>query len=75
MKLTKCLEMFENMSIDKVEMQAYAKIKMVPKSRGVVAYGVLRRWFADVSGLGWRSKPGCSCIQPRSSGKRRWRST
>ncbi len=39
-------------SIGKAEMEAYDKTKMVPKGRGVVAYGVLRRWFADVSGLG-----------------------
>jgi hypothetical protein len=39
-------------SIDTAEMKAYDKIKMVPKSQGVVAYGVLRRCFADVPGLG-----------------------
>ena len=38
--------------IDKAEAEAYDKIKMVPKGQGVVAYGVLHRWFADVSGLG-----------------------
>ncbi len=41
-----------NVLIDKVEAEAYDKIKMVPKGRGVVAYGVLYRWFTDVSGLG-----------------------
>ena len=41
-----------NILIDKAEMEAYDKIKMVPKSQGVVAYGVLYRWFTDVSGLG-----------------------
>ncbi len=38
--------------IDKAEMEAYNKIKMVPKEQGVVAYGVMYRWFTDVSGLG-----------------------
>ncbi len=37
--------------IDKAEAETYGKIKMVPK-RQVVAYGVLYRWFAKVSGLG-----------------------
>ena len=41
-----------NILIDKAEMEAYGKIKMVPKGQGVVAYGVLCRWFTDVSGLG-----------------------
>ena len=41
-----------NILIDKAEMEAYGKIKMVPKGQGVVAYGVLYRWFTDVSGLG-----------------------
>ena len=34
------------------ENEAYDKIKMIPKGHGVVAYGVLYRWFTDVSGLG-----------------------
>ncbi len=38
--------------IDKAEAEAYDKTKMVPKGQGVVAYGVLYRWFTDVSGLG-----------------------
>jgi len=41
-----------NVLIDKAEAEAYDKIKMVPKGQGVVAYGVLYRWFTDVSGLG-----------------------
>ncbi len=41
-----------NILIDKAEMEAYDKIKMVPKGQGVVAYGFLHRWFTDVSGLG-----------------------
>ncbi len=41
-----------NVLIHKSENDAYDKIKMVPKGQGVVAYGVLHRWFADVSGLG-----------------------
>ncbi len=44
--------------IDKAEAEAYDKIKMAPR-QGVVAYGVLYRWFADVSGLRWRNKHGC----------------
>ena len=30
-----------NILIDKAEMEAYDKIKMVPKRQGVVAYGIL----------------------------------
>ena len=41
-----------NVLVDKTEAEAYDKIKMVPKGQGVVAYGVLYRWFTDVSGLG-----------------------
>ena len=41
-----------NVLIDKAEAEAYDKIKMVPKGQEVVAYGVLYRWFTDVSGLG-----------------------
>ena len=51
-----------NILIDKAEAEAYDKIKMVPKGQdnikmvpkgqGVAAYGVLYRWFTDVSGLG-----------------------
>ena len=41
-----------NVLIDKAEAEAYDKIKMVPKGQGVIAYGVLYRWFTDVSGLG-----------------------
>ena len=33
-------------------MEAYDKIKMVPKGKGVIAYGIMCRWFTDVSGLG-----------------------
>ena len=45
------------------------------QGQGALAYGVLHRWFADVSGLRLRSKPGGSCLQPRPSGKRSWRIT
>ncbi len=38
--------------IDEAEAEAYDKIKLVPKGRGAVAYGVLYRWFTDVSGSG-----------------------
>ena len=41
-----------NILIDKAEMEAYDKIKMVPKGEGVIAYGIMYRWFTDVSGLG-----------------------
>ena len=41
-----------NILIDKAEAEANDKIKMVPKGQGVIAYGVLYRWFTDVSGLG-----------------------
>ncbi len=40
-----------NILIDKAEMEAYDKIKMVPKGQGVVANEVLHRWFTDVSDL------------------------
>ncbi len=39
-----------NVLIDKAEAEAYDMIKIITK--GVVAYGVLYRWFTDVSGLG-----------------------
>jgi hypothetical protein len=38
--------------IDREEAEAYDKINMVPKEQGVVAYGVMYRWFMGVSGLG-----------------------
>ncbi len=38
--------------IDKAEMEAYGKIKMLPKGEQVFVYGVMCRWFTDVSGLG-----------------------
>ncbi len=41
-----------NVLVDEAEAESYDKIKMVPKGQGVVAYGVLCRWFTDVSGLG-----------------------
>ncbi len=37
--------------IDKAEMEAHDKIKVVPKGEGVFAYGVMYRWFTDVSWL------------------------
>ncbi len=48
-----------NILIDKAEAEAYDKIKKVPKGQGVVDYGVLYRWFTDVSVLGLRSKYDC----------------
>ena len=47
-----------NILIDKAETEAYNKIKMAPKGQGVVAYGVLYRWFTDVSGLGLAEQAG-----------------
>ncbi len=38
--------------IDKAEADAYDQIKMVPKGQGVIAYGVLYRWFTGETGLG-----------------------
>ncbi len=38
--------------LDTAEMEAYDKIKMVPRSHGVAACGVLHRWLTDVSVLG-----------------------
>ncbi len=38
--------------MDKAENEAYDKIKMVRTRNGVTPYGVLYRWFTDVSGLG-----------------------
>ncbi len=40
-----------NVLMDKAEQEAYDQIKMFPKGQRVVACGVLRRWFTDVSGL------------------------
>ncbi len=41
-----------NILLDKAENESYDRIKLIPKGHGVVAYGVLYRWFIDVSGLG-----------------------
>ena len=38
--------------VDKTEAEAYDKIKMIPSGEGLRAYGVVYRWFTDVSGLG-----------------------
>jgi hypothetical protein len=38
--------------IDKTEAEAYDKIKMIAQGDGLRAYGVVYRWFTDVSGLG-----------------------
>jgi hypothetical protein len=45
-----------NVLMDKAENEAYDKINMVP---GVVACGMLYRWFTDVLGLGLADNPGC----------------
>ena len=41
-----------NILLDKAENEAYDTIKMIPKGAGITAYGIVRRWFTDVSGLG-----------------------
>ncbi len=41
-----------NILMDKAENEAYDKIKIVHEREGIATYGVLYRWFADVSGLG-----------------------
>ena len=38
--------------VDKTEAEAYDKIKAIPAGEGLRAYGVVYRWFTDVSGLG-----------------------
>ena len=38
--------------IDKAEGDVYEKIKMVEDEDGGKAYGILYKWFTDVSGLG-----------------------
>ncbi len=38
--------------IDKAEMEACDKIRMVPKLRGLVPHGVVHRWLTDVCGPG-----------------------
>ncbi len=41
-----------NILLDEAENEAYDKIKMVHKGKGITAYGILFPWFTDVSGLG-----------------------
>ncbi len=41
-----------NILIDEADMEAYNKIKMVPKGQRVVAYGAMYRRLTDVSSLG-----------------------
>ncbi len=41
-----------NILMDKAENEAYHKIKMVHRGEGVIAYGLVYRWFTDLSGLG-----------------------
>ncbi len=48
---------FQDVIMEKNE--AYDKIKMVPKGCGVVAYGVLCRWFTDASSLGLAKQARC----------------
>ncbi len=38
--------------IDKAEAEVYDRIKTIMQGRGLKAYGVVYRWFTDVSGLG-----------------------
>ncbi len=51
MSLRRLPEMWQIL-IDKAEIEAHHKIKMLPNGQRVVAYGVMHRCFADVSGLG-----------------------
>jgi hypothetical protein len=44
-------------------MKAYDKIKMVPQRPGVVPYGVMYRWFTDVSGL-WLAEQARRLMHP-----------
>ncbi len=41
-----------NALLDNAEKEAYDDIKLVHNADGVTAYGVLHRWFTNVSGLG-----------------------
>ena len=41
-----------NTLVDKADMERHDKIKIVPKRPGLGKYGVMCRWFTDVSGLG-----------------------
>ncbi len=50
--MQRCARDIWSMLIDKAEMEAYDKIKMIAKGEGLLAYGVMRRWSTDVSGLG-----------------------
>ena len=49
---TRVSEDMWNVSLDKVENEAYDNIKMVHKGDGITAPRVIYRWFIDVSGLG-----------------------
>ncbi len=51
--------------IDRAEMEAYDKMTMVPKTQGVVAYGVLYGWFTDLSGAGL-AEPARMLVHPAS---------
>ncbi len=46
-----------NILIDEAEMEAYDKIKTAPKGQGIADYGLLYRWFANVSGLNLAEQP------------------
>ncbi len=52
MSLTTYLEMFGTCR-STAEAEAYGKIKMVLNGQVIVAYGVLYRWFTDVSSFGF----------------------
>ncbi len=38
--------------IDKTEAEAYDKVKTITQGQALKAYGIVYRWFTDVSGLG-----------------------
>ncbi len=41
---------FWKVLIDQAEAEAYDKIKTILRGQGIKAYGVVYRWFIDVSG-------------------------
>ncbi len=57
--------------IDKEEAEANDKIKRIHQGEGLRAYGVVSRWFTDVSGWGLSETSRCSCTQTRRRGSRR----
>ena len=76
------LELFKSTSadiwrvlIDKTEAEAYEKIKSIPQGEGLKAYGVLYRWFTDVSGLGLAEQARRLMHPKAPKNQKTWRST